>query len=126
MFILEQEIYKSEEIDWNFIDFGMDLEPTIRTIESSNPIGVLSYLDEECVMPSANDKTLLDKLRQVNGVESLPFKDSFSIKHYAGKVEYEVKNWLSKNKDVESEVLLLLVSENKRGRERENRQFIKK
>ncbi|KAI5176273.1 myosin heavy chain 9/10/11/14, partial [Pancytospora epiphaga] len=126
MFILEQEIYKNEEIDWNFIDFGLDLEPTIRTIESSNPIGVLSYLDEECVMPCATDKTLLEKLRLVKGVDSPPFKDSFAIKHYAGKVEYEVNNWLRKNKDAESEALLLLVSENKRAGKGENTQFIKK
>lgn len=109
MFILEQEIYKNEEIDWNFIDFGLDLEPTIRTIESSNPIGILSYMDEECVMPCANDKTLLEKLKTVKLVEGIPFKDSFKIKHYAGQVEYEVVDWLRKNKDTESEALLCLI-----------------
>lgn len=33
MFILEQEEYKKEGIDWTFIDFGMDLAACIELIE---------------------------------------------------------------------------------------------
>jgi myosin heavy chain 9/10/11/14 len=104
MFILEQEEYKREGIEWKFIDFGLDLQPTIELIEKSSPIGILSLLDEECVMPKATDKTFIDKL---NGLwkgkstkyETPRFNAGFILQHYAGNVEYSVSGWLDKNKD---------------------------
>ena len=33
MFVLEQDEYKKEGIDWEFIDFGMDLAACIELIE---------------------------------------------------------------------------------------------
>ena len=45
MFVLEQEEYAREQIEWKFIDFGKDLQPTIDLIELPNPIGIFSCLD---------------------------------------------------------------------------------
>ena len=56
MFVLEQEEYAREHIEWQFIDFGKDLQPTIDLIELPNPIGIFSCLDEDSVMPKATDK----------------------------------------------------------------------
>lgn len=101
MFILEQELYRRENIEWDFIDFGLDLQPTIDLIEKNNPIGILSFLDEQCLMPAATDKTLVQKIAEIKN-EKLCFNrltDGFVVNHYAGKVEYHVENWLIKNKD---------------------------
>lgn len=103
MFILEQEIYRREQIEWNYIDFGHDLSPTINLIESNNPIGIFAYIDEECVMPKADEKTLLHKLytnlKKVPEFEACRFNDGFKLKHYAGVTEYDIEGWLSKNKE---------------------------
>ncbi|KAF8191360.1 nonmuscle myosin heavy chain b [Pholiota molesta] len=63
MFVLEQEEYARENIQWDYLNFGLDLQPTIDLIESSgNTIGILSCLDEECIMPKADDRTFTNKL----------------------------------------------------------------
>ncbi len=95
MFILEQEEYRREGIEWEFIDFGLDLQPTIDLIEKTSPIGILSCLDEECVMPKATDKTFIAKLNGLwkgksDKYEVPRFNDGFILCHYAGNVEYSV------------------------------------
>ncbi|GMR36120.1 hypothetical protein PMAYCL1PPCAC_06315 [Pristionchus mayeri] len=108
MFVLEQEEYKREGIDWVFIDFGLDLQACIELIEK--PLGIISMLDEECIVPKATDMTLAQKLveqhlgKHPNFEKPKPPKGKqgeahFAMRHYAGTVRYNVLNWLEKNKD---------------------------
>ncbi|XP_011345054.1 myosin heavy chain, muscle isoform X15 [Ooceraea biroi] len=108
MFILEQEEYKREGIEWTFIDFGMDLQQTIDLIEK--PMGILSILEEESMFPKATDKTFEEKLnnnhlgKSPNFLKPKPPKPGqqaahFAIGHYAGNVPYNITGWLEKNKD---------------------------
>ena len=56
MFVLEQEEYRKEGIEWTTIDFGMDLAATIELIEK--PLGIMSILEEECMFPKDRFHTL--------------------------------------------------------------------
>lgn len=113
MFVLEQEEYQREGIEWKSIDFGLDLQPTIDLIEK--PMGILALLDEECWFPKATDKTFVEKL--VSSHSSHPkfiksdFKSTadFSITHYAGKVDYSATQWLMKNMDPLNENVVQLL-----------------
>ncbi|KAJ8679906.1 hypothetical protein QAD02_015693 [Eretmocerus hayati] len=108
MFVLEQEEYTKEGIEWAFIDFGMDLLACIELIEK--PMGILSILEEESMFPKATDKTFEEKLnnnhlgKSPNFLKPKPPKPGqqpahFAIGHYAGNVPYNITGWLEKNKD---------------------------
>lgn len=104
MFVLEQEEYAREQIEWKFIDFGHDLQPTIDLIELPNPIGIFSCLDEDSVMPKATDKSFTEKLHSLWDRKSPKYRPSrlgqgFMLTHYAAEVEYSTEGWLEKNKD---------------------------
>uniref|UniRef100_A0A8C2BGW0 Myosin, heavy chain 11b, smooth muscle n=1 Tax=Cyprinus carpio TaxID=7962 RepID=A0A8C2BGW0_CYPCA len=107
MFILEQEEYKKEGIEWNFIDFGLDLQPCIELIERpNNPPGILALLDEECWFPKATDVSFVEKLTNTHSShckfskpKNLKEKTFFTVQHYAGKVDYNATSWLTKNMD---------------------------
>lgn len=104
MFVLEQEEYAREQIEWKFIDFGKDLQPTIDLIELPNPIGIFSCLDEDSVMPKATDKSFTEKMHSLWERKTPKYKASrlsqgFVLTHYAAEVEYSTEGWLEKNKD---------------------------
>lgn len=69
------------------------------------PIGLLSLLDEECIMPKGTDRTFTSKVYDLWDGKSRQFKPSrfrnkgFVLTHYAADVEYSTDEWLSKNKD---------------------------
>ncbi|XP_047497817.1 myosin heavy chain, muscle-like [Penaeus chinensis] len=108
MFVLEQEEYKSEGINWQFVDFGMDLQACIELFEKK--LGLLAILEEESMFPKATDKTFEEKLK-ANHLGKSPClikpkppkpgqaEGHFAIVHYAGTVTYNLSGWLEKNKD---------------------------
>uniref|UniRef100_A0A8C7ANB2 Myosin-4 n=1 Tax=Neovison vison TaxID=452646 RepID=A0A8C7ANB2_NEOVI len=114
MFVLEQEEYKKEGIEWEFIDFGMDLAACIELIEK--PMGIFSILEEECMFPKATDTSFKNKLYEQHLGKSNNFQKPkpgkgkaeahFSLVHYAGTVDYNIAGWLDKNKDPLNETVV--------------------
>ncbi|KAF7634873.1 Myosin motor domain-containing protein [Meloidogyne graminicola] len=92
----QQQEYIKEGIKWTEQSYGNDLQPTIDLIEK--PLGILSLLQEECIVPNGSELSLLEKI-------------NFTICHYAGSVIYNVDGWLEKNRDlVDSNILQVLSS----------------
>jgi myosin heavy chain 6/7 len=106
MFVVEQEEYVAEGIDWAMVDFGMDLAACIIMFEK--PMGIWAILEEESLFPKATDKSFEEKLKAQHLGKSPSFvkpqsktdkNAHFAIVHYAGTVSYNVTGWLEKNKD---------------------------
>lgn len=139
MFVLEQEEYAREEIAWQFVNFGLELQPTIDLIESNNPMGILSCLDDASIMPKASDKSVswavssearleahsfasqfTTKLHQLASDKPVApqytkytasrLEQGFTVSHYAGKVEYRTEGWLEKNRDPLNDNITSLLS----------------
>merc|ERR1712121_342767 len=106
MFVLEQEEYVREGIEWANVDFGMDLQKCITMFEK--PMGLLAILEEESLFPKATDLTFAAKLHEnllgkcENFQKPSPKPDPgahFAVIHYAATVSYNLTAWLEKNKD---------------------------
>merc|ERR1719336_1507388 len=106
MFVLEQEEYVREGIEWANVDFGMDLQKCITMFEK--PMGLLAILEEESLFPKATDATFAGKLHEnllgkcENFQKANPKPDPnahFAVVHYAATVSYNLTGWLEKNKD---------------------------
>ncbi|XP_027004193.2 unconventional myosin-XV [Tachysurus fulvidraco] len=114
----EQEEYRREEIPWDEVYYN-DNQVCIDLI-SAKPHGILRILDDQSGFPQATDHTFLQKCHYHHGHNPLYFKPKmplpeFAIKHFAGKVTYQVHKFLDKNYDqVRQEVLdLFMQSKNK-------------
>jgi myosin protein heavy chain len=117
MFKIEQEEYLREQINWTFIDFGMDSQDRIDLIDKK-PIGILALLEEESFFPKATDETFLAKVtgahsRNTHFKKPKFQKGTFRLAHYAGEVEYDVKGWLEKNRDPLQEDLELVMKKSR-------------
>merc|ERR1719510_1264375 len=106
MFVLEQEEYVREGLEWGNVDFGMDLQKCITMFEK--PMGLLAILEEESLFPKATDASFAGKLHEnllgkcENFQKACPKPDPnahFAVVHYAATVSYNLTGWLFKNKD---------------------------
>ena len=112
MFVVEQEEYVKEGIDWEMVDFGMDLAAAIIMFEK--PMGIWAILEEETLFPKSTDKSFEEKLKASLGKLPVFLKPQsktdknahFAISHYAGIVSYNVTGWLEKNKDPVNETVV--------------------
>merc|ERR1712136_558677 len=93
---------------------------TIELIEKK--MGILSMLEEECIVPKATDKTYLEKLMGKHLGKNDKFgkpkpakkgkpEAHFELGHYAGVVGYNVTGWLFKNKDPVNEAVVNMMTE---------------
>ncbi|KAG8072623.1 hypothetical protein GUJ93_ZPchr0006g45526 [Zizania palustris] len=102
VFKMEQEEYKSEKIDWSYIEF-IDNQDVLDLIEKK-PMGIIALLDEACMFPKSTHETFATKMfrnfSSHHRLEKTKFSETdFTISHYAGKVTYQTKAFLEKNRD---------------------------
>ena len=104
MFKLEQDIYESEDILWSFIAFP-DNEDVLALIDAKRT-GILSLLDEKCLVPKATDssfaRSLYSKCKDHGRFGATPIQQAegkFSVQHYARDVVYDTVGFLEKNTD---------------------------
>lgn len=104
IFKLEQKEYEAEGVSWQSIQF-IDNQTTIDLLEKP-PSSIFSILEDECTVPKGSDQGFCNKIFSTNGGKnpSLSPIDRrnphlFGVRHYAGEVVYDCKNFVDKNKD---------------------------
>ncbi|KAM9391088.1 uncharacterized protein ACWYII_034144, partial [Salvelinus alpinus] len=112
----EQEEYIREQISWQELPFS-DNQAVINLI-AAKPHGILRILDDQCGFPQATDHTFLQKCNYHHGNSDLYARPKmplpeFTVKHYAGKVTYQVHKFLHKNFDLVRQDVLELFSGSK-------------
>merc|ERR1712042_295651 len=116
MFVLEQEEYVKEGLDWANVDFGMDLQKCITMFEK--PMDLLAIFEEESLFPKATDETFCEKLHSnllgkwANFAKPNPRPDPdahFAVIHYAATVSYNLTGWLEKNKDPLNDTIVEMI-----------------
>lgn len=104
-----QDIFRSVQVEYE--NEGIQLEEI--TYDDNTDVldlvegrmGLLAFLNEECVRPKGSDKTFVYKAQAMNKENRCFFRDKhaadteFGIFHYAGKVVYDATNFVVKNTD---------------------------
>ncbi|XP_047544700.1 myosin-VIIa-like isoform X2 [Vanessa atalanta] len=104
IFKLEQEQYAKEGIIWSNINY-VDNQENLDLI-GQKPMNLLSLIDEESRFPKGTDLTLLSKLNNNHSNKNSyitpksTHEHKFGVRHFAGDVQYEVKGFLDKNRDM--------------------------
>lgn len=105
VFVLEQERYAQEGIEFNAIEF-QDNQLCLDLIQKP-PQGLLPLLEEQMLLKrkTTTDKQLLTIYHTTHLEKHGHYKkprfecDEFVIRHYAGEVAYDVHGFLAKNTD---------------------------
>ena len=101
----EQEEYQQEGIKWEPIQY-FNNKIVCDLIEEKNPPGIFSILDDTCnttmsMEARQADEKFLTRMREVvNNPHFNGRTGEFSVKHYAGTVDYNIDGFTDKNKDV--------------------------
>lgn len=104
-----QDIFRSVQAEYEYE--GIELEEI--TYDDNTDVldlvegrmGMLAFLNEECVRPGGNDKSYVSKAKAMNKDSPCFFTQphfsdfQFGITHYAGKVVYNAANFVTKNMD---------------------------
>jgi len=117
----EQDLYRQEALLWDPIDLP-DNQDVIDLV-MNKPNGIMAVLDSTCLQPKGDDKSFSSNLFQAHPwhqrlrkTDKIPPRkanasakagqfesiNGMTIKHYAGEVLYDVKDFLVKNADSSS------------------------
>mmetsp|Transcript_11240 Transcript_11240/g.27030 ORF Transcript_11240/g.27030 Transcript_11240/m.27030 type:complete len:881 (-) Transcript_11240:226-2868(-) len=97
-----QEEYEAEGIELEEITYD-DNTDVLDLVEGK--MGLLAFLNEECMRPKGSDKAFVFKAQASNMSNPCFFRDKhapdceFGIRHYAGAVVYDATNFVVKNSD---------------------------
>uniref|UniRef100_A0A8D3BS95 Myosin XVAb n=1 Tax=Scophthalmus maximus TaxID=52904 RepID=A0A8D3BS95_SCOMX len=112
----EQEEYMREQIEWH--QKPVSHNQACLDLIAAKPHGILRILDDQCGFPQATDHTFLQKCHYHHGNNPLYARPKmplpeFTLKHFAGKVTYQVNKFLDKNFDMVRQDVLDLFTQSK-------------
>ncbi|KAJ2477288.1 class II myosin, partial [Coemansia sp. RSA 2320] len=99
----EQEEYVREQIKWTPIDY-FNNKIVCDLIEAKRPPGVFAAMNDACATahadPKAADQSLSQRLSACSHSKHFELLNAnFTVKHYAGDVNYSISGMTDKNKD---------------------------